>query len=180
MFTYTTKKIKYFKPQDEGILETAYTKFNESKVLFDTAKIIDLLENRLDEQILYTHNKEYLYTNCNRIKRRFYHYRDENKHPRITICVLYDIKDQIACRGISMCSLIEQPIKEDGRDRAENRAIAAYKTQLSSEPIIKFEAAQVSECSPEFNEEVKEEFKSAYNVNLTEFEKRLFQIKGDN
>ena len=177
MFTQTTVKIKYFKRNEKDLLDRAYEKFNEATDMLNATKIINQLEDHLEEQIRYKRNKEYLYTNCNRIKKRFYHYRDKNKHPRITICILYDLKDKIASRGVSLCSFADQTEKENGRDRAEDRAIKANKFQVSSERIVKYEAGMISESVEKFNKEIKDEYKSTFNVKLTDFEKRLFQIK---
>lgn len=194
MFKYTTIKIKYNRQKEDTILDQAYAKLNEARELFAAVNQIKSLQNELDEQIRYKHNKEYLYTNCNRIKKRFYHYRDEHNHPRITVCVLYDLKERIACRGISLCSFIDPTNKENGRDRAEDRAIESYVILDNLEPIVQFTYPETGEqimpdqegvernvnkiikSVKDFDKEIQEKFKAAYNVKLTEFEKRLFQI----
>lgn len=187
MFKCTTIKIKYNRQKEDTLLDQAYAKLNEARELFTAANEIEKLQNDLEEQIRYKRNKEYLYTNCNRIKKRFYHYRDEHNHPRITVCVLYDLKEKIACRGISMCSFVDPTNKENGRDRAEDRAIEAYITMDNSERIlqeipvenaepIKLKVDKIIKSVKTFNDEIKEKFKSAFSVELTEFEKRLFQI----
>ena len=187
MFKCTTIKIKYNRQKEDTLLDQAYTKLNEARELFTAANEIEKLQNDLEEQIRYKRNKEYLYTNCNRIKKRFYHYRDEHNHPRITVCVLYDLKEKIVCRGISMCSFVDPTNKENGRDRAEDRAIEAYITMDNSERIlqeipvenaepIKLKVDKIIKSVKTFNDEIEEKFKSAFSVKLTEFEKRLFQI----
>lgn len=132
------------------------------------------LEIVLAEQILYKRNKEFLYTNCNTIKRRFYHYRDKNKHPRITVCVLHDLKNDIYCRGISLCSFKDQPVKEDGRDRAEDRAIQAFKNERTLERITRQEAIALSLSIPNFAKEISANYKTEFDVEPTKFELRLF------
>lgn len=187
MFKCTTIKIKYHRQKENTLLDQAYEKMNEAHELFTAANEIEKLQNDLEEQIRYKRNKEYLYTNCNRIKKRFYHYRDEHNHPRITVCVLYDLKERIACRGISMCSFVDPTNKENGRDRAEDRAIEAYITMDNSERIlqeipvenaepIKLKVDKIIKSVKDFEKEIEEKFKSAFSVKLTEFEKRLFQI----
>lgn len=187
MFKCTTVKIKFNRQKENTILDQAYEKLNEAHELFSAVNEIKELQNALEEQIRYKRNKEYLYTNCNRIKRRFYHYRDEHNHPRITVCVLYDLKEKIACRGISLCSFLDPTNKENGRDRAEDRVIEAYITMDNSEPIlqeilvedaepIKLKVDKIIKSVKDFEKEIEEKFKSAFGVKLTEFEKRLFQI----
>ena len=137
--------------------------------------------DQLENQIKYKKNKEFLYNNSNNIKRRFYHYRDEHKHPRITVCILLD-KMGVYSRGISICSFLDQPVKSDGRDRAEDRAIIALKTHNNSGSISRIEAEDVASMIPNFLEEMdqikkiysREIFKSWYNVIPTKFELRLF------
>jgi hypothetical protein len=168
MFKQTTIHFKKDK-QEPTLVNQAFQKFNEATELLNANTTIEQLETKLEEQIIFKHNKEFLYTNCNRIKRRFYHYRDKNKHPRITVCILYDLKEGIACRGLSLCSFVDPTNKENGRDRAEDRAIQAYESMEDSERIV--ESVEL------FKKEIEEDYKSAYDVKLTAFEKRLFDIK---
>jgi len=188
MFKCSTIKIKYNRKKEATLLDQAYdVELNEYHKLFVVINEIKKLQTDLEKQIRYKRNKEYLYTNCNRIKKRFYHYRDEHNHPRITVCILYDLKEKIACRGISICSFVDPTDKENGRDRAEDRAIEAYITMDNSERIlqeipvenakpIKLKVDKIIKSVKSFDDEIKEKFKSAVNVELTEFEKRLFQI----
>ncbi len=133
------------------------------------------LKSMVADQIRYKKNKEFLYNNFRRIKRKFYHYRDSSYLPRVTVCLLYDMETKVACRGISLCSFSDIPVKEDGRDISEDRAIKAYKSMMNSDKIVKSEALKVINALIE-KDVVPFEFKSCYNVNLMEFEKKLLHI----
>jgi len=141
--------------------------------IIELYNILDQTGDQLENQIRYKKNKEFLYNNSNNIKRRFYHYRDKNKHPKITVCILQD-KFGDYSRGVSLCSFKDQPIKEDGRDRAEDRAIRALKTKTSTEHVARKEADELIGSFPEFLADIHIHEKSAYQVKPTKFELRLF------
>ncbi len=149
-------------------------KYKLSEEAIELLKAMNQTDSNLEDQIKFKKNKEFLYSNCNTIKRRFYHYRDANKHPRITICVLYDIKSNKYSRGISLCSFLDQPIKAYGRDNAEDRAIKALRSQKSSCPITRREADILISLSTEFLADILVYEKSSYNIQPTKFELRLF------
>lgn len=141
----------------------------------------DLSEVELQRK--YKKNKEFLLQNSNNIKRRFYHCRDIENHPKVTVCVLYDLKLNIFCRGISICNYLESPRKEFGRDSAEDRAILAYKTKksdLSIRPEVQdyldsfIELLDIQEQEQELYEFSN---KSEYNITPTKFEKKLFKLE---
>jgi len=148
-------------------------KYEISEDSLELLEIINQLNFNLEEQIKFKKNKEFLYSNCNTIKRRFYHYRDTNKHPRITICIL-QTPSKIYTRGISLCSFLDQPIKAYGRDVAEDRAIKALKNCKSSNPVTRSEADKLIGEFPEFLKDMVIYEKSSYNIQPTEFELRLF------
>lgn len=150
----------------------------------DNIQIITLLDQinslteQLDLQTIYKKNKEFLYNNCNKIKRRFYYFRDENNFPRVTVCVLYNIETQTACRGLSLCSFDDSPVKAEGRDIAEGRAINAYVTMEDSEKIVQYhQTNEIINSITETKELIPFIYKSQYNMELTKFEKRLFNIE---
>lgn len=196
MFTVKTVVERAIHKNRETILERSIREANE---------VIDLinqkmqLETELDLQIYYKKNKEFLYSNMNKLKRRFYHYRDANNFPRVTVCILYNQAENIACRGLSICSFMDAPVKEDGRDRSEDRAIIAYKEKESSEFIVRMKEypnviqneppifvpttsqillMKVTNSNPELNSALLSfDFKSEYNASLTQFELKLFKDK---
>jgi hypothetical protein len=75
---------------------------------------------------------------------------------------------------------LDSPVKEDGRDISEDRAINAYQTLQDTEPIIKDDADIII---LEIEKLTKPEnlidfgYKSKYNIILSKFEKRLFNIQ---
>lgn len=137
----------------------------------------ELLRKELENQIQYKKNKEFLYVNCNRVKRRFYHYRTRDAVPVITICTLYDLKEKVTCRGISICSLSDTINKEVGRDYAEDRAIEAYIAKETTQPMYSNHGSidAIFEEITQFEKEIIVKFKSAYDVDMTDFEKKIFK-----
>jgi len=174
------KKTTTFNKKIWSLTDVAINEVKNSTNIFNLIKMHETLMIEKDNQIRYKRNKEFLYTNCNKIKRRFYHYRDESNFPRITVCVLYNEQENLACRGISICSFLDSPVKEDGRDISEDRAINAYQTLQDTEPIIKDDADIII---LEIEKLTKPEnlidfgYKSKYNIILSKFEKRLFNIQ---
>lgn len=130
------------------------------------------LKNDIELQKKYKKNKEFLYVN--RLSRRFYHYRDALNAPRITVCIIQDSKQNMYHRGISICSYLDIVNKEEGRDIAENRAIEAMKTKTSKYEINRGDTIKLTH---EINQYNFYEYKSEYNVNITEFERKLFTPK---
>ena len=130
------------------------------------------LKKDVELQKRYKKNKEFIYTN--RLERRFYYYRDKSDAPRITICIIHDPKQEMYHRGISICSYLDIVNKEDGRDIAEDRAVKAMKLKTSTEEIIRGDIIQM-EC--DIAPEICHEYKSNYNIEITEFEKQLFTPK---
>ena len=138
MFTYTSTKTT--KRTTTPVRETILSE------LFDE---LDQLEEKLEDQRRFKKNKEYFLRRPNLVK--FYYYlREEDVkhdtttgmkktfkgHPKISVCLLYDLKNNIACRGMSICHYeYDNFEREDGRDWAEDRAIMAYETEETTEKI---------------------------------------------
>jgi len=76
-------------------------------------------------------------------------------------------------RGISICSYLDIVNKEDGRDIAEDRAIQALKTKETNSEINRADVSLFIEGIIDFIFDNKVD----YNVDLTNFEKRLFTPK---
>ena len=70
-----------------------------------------------------------------------------------------------------ICSYLDIVDKEDGRDIAEDRAIKAIKLKTSTEEINRGDIIQM-EC--DIAPGIYHEYKSNYNIEITEFEKQLF------
>ncbi len=75
--------------------------------------------------------------------REYYYYlRDEDNHPRITVCRIET--SGAFHRGISLCSFDEKEIdKGYGRRKARSRALRAYLTGTDSMPVVSPKATDV-------------------------------------
>lgn len=91
------------------------------------------LIEKIDNQTQYKRNK--LFIHRNNIYRTFYYFRDENNYPIVTICLLYFPKENILCRGLSICSPRDSVSKEEGRDISEDRAIKAFREEKNIDLI---------------------------------------------
>jgi len=135
-------------------------------------------QKKTEMQRRYKKNKEFI--NMNKLYEKFYYYRDNFNSPRISVCVINDPKTKMFHRGISLCSFLDHVDKEEGRDIAEDRAIRAIKFKSNSESISRREAEDIIlSIGQEYNESVFPQnlnFKSEYNVTLTDFEKKLFKL----
>ena len=113
--------------------------------------------------------------------KRFYYYRDEDKHPRITVCVIE--KDGAYHRGVAICAPDDRVIKSKGRVRASGRVDQALHHQKS---IWKSVREDVWDMLLELIEEEtwtliadgtfghEQVCVGGYNATLTEFEEKLF------
>lgn len=71
----------------------------------------------------------------------YFHYRDQNNAPRVTVCIIHDGRNYH--RGVAICSLKDNPFKRYGRALALKRARRAqsgYKTFLT---VFRKEAMEV-------------------------------------
>jgi hypothetical protein len=113
----------------------------------------------------------------------FYYLRDMNNHPVITVCLMRDLNG-LYHRGISICSKIERPIKQQGRERAIKRALEAMKYKEDTRKINRLCAIlRVEETTDSSTDEFPKEldintgkeymFKSYYDTELTPLEKKL-------
>jgi hypothetical protein len=112
------------------------------------------------------------------MKEYYYYLRDEDNHPRITVCL---IEDSGFHRGISLCSFDEKEIdKGYGRRKARSRALHAYHTRTDSMPVESPKAMDVIMTTP-FKRRMElfgssfgnGGFKSQHLVKLTDFERKL-------
>lgn len=113
----------------------------------------------------------------------YYYYRNENRAPIITVCLIKD-GDNVA-RGVTIRSPLDILRKSEGRRWARKYAKRALGTKTSSEPIGRQEVLEIvaTALDPEMNHVIRTkdahifDFKSVYNPQLTAFEKRLIRIK---
>jgi len=143
-------------------------------------EIILQLTKKLDNQVQFKKNKEFI--KDKNIKTLFYYFRDEQNCPIVTVCLLHFPKENIFCRGLSICCPLDNINKEDGRDIAENRAIQAFQYKFDIDPIrrkhIKALLKNIIDISPEDRKILNNEliFKGQYNVEL----ENLIEMKINN
>jgi hypothetical protein len=118
----------------------------------------------------------------------FYYLRDKDGHPRITVCLMQtdDVetwnteKGYVYSRGLAICSYSEKIInKKQGRRLAHKRAFHAMMVQEDTMPI-RYEGLDAmggidipNRLGIRFYGGPDSDFKSQFNVELTDFEKRL-------
>lgn len=71
----------------------------------------------------------------------FYYIRDNDGHPRVTVCLVSD--GVVHARGLSFCSPRDVLSKKEGRRLALARARKAYGTKTTGEPIGRDETLTV-------------------------------------
>lgn len=111
------------------------------------------------------------------MKKWTYYLRDEANRPRVTI-VLVRTFDGVYSRGVSLCSLKDNPNKAIGRDMADGRACKAAKLRRSTDVVCRVEALQVllslvQKVAMALTLRQSLTFKSAWNVNLSPFERKM-------
>lgn len=101
----------------------------------------------------------------------YYHKRDSQGKPRITICLLKEeTAERVISKGVSICSFRDNPVKSIGRERAKKRAYAAISAERNLFPISRIDALVVTdECLRV--EDMDVYFKGVYNPTLTDHEK---------
>jgi hypothetical protein len=109
----------------------------------------------------------------------YYHLRDEKHAPRVTVCLL-KYGDELS-RGISICSLKDNPVKAKGKAKAKGRAYEALITKRDNSILYRNEALSIinhlyiEEDIIKWNEEEDQGYKSIYKPQLTDFELFLFE-----
>lgn len=73
-------------------------------------------------------------------RKHFYYLRDVYGLPRVTICIVHFPEEDVTCRGVSICSMSENPIKKEGNRLSAERALIAYKAKRNLKPVARDEA----------------------------------------
>lgn len=103
---------------------------------------------------------------------KYYYLRDENGHPRVTVCLLKASIGGMFHRGLALCSYSEKVIdKKLGRKLAYKRAVKAMMSKRNQLPIKSPNGIGI------VGDFFIYDFKSQYNVELTEFEQKLTKEK---
>ena len=113
------------------------------------------------------------------MKERYYYYRDENRAPRVTVCLLQDGK--YVSRGVAICAANDPVCKSKGRAIARGRAAKAMvnkRPYFTDSMICRFDAIrQFHRCVPGLPVYYKSTFYSPdFNFdtfNFSEYEVRL-------
>jgi hypothetical protein len=115
------------------------------------------------------------------VKRRefYYHLRNIEKKPITTICLIRD-ENGLFHRGIAICSPQDNPEKAEGRKRAYYRALKALTRETTDDPVLRFEAEDIMYSITDqdlvpysYIDGMVFLAKSSYDVELTEFEKKI-------
>lgn len=69
----------------------------------------------------------------------FYYYLRQDGHPYGCVCLIHDPKTVKFYRGVSVCSPVDQFVKETGRNKARGRALHAMATGGKFDPIRRVE-----------------------------------------
>ena len=103
-----------------------------------------------------------------------YYLRDWENRPVVTVAFGDLNDDGTVCRGVSLCSALDAPVKSRGRDIALGRMWKAYYNKENSDPISTLwrlpNADSLFEVDEDDNEIPVFEFKSGYDVEMTEYE----------
>ena len=109
-----------------------------------------------------------------------YYLRDRNKHPRVTVVLLWEPGLDTYYRGISICSWLDPVVKKVGYHKAKERSLQAKEVaefttgHLRSQPICSFNAREIVEFECfgieliPFGKSAKLKF-----LELTKFEQKL-------
>ena len=99
----------------------------------------------------------------------YYYYRDTEKKPIITVCLLK--AEQAIGKGIAICSDLDSPCKRTGRQIAKGRAIQALVHRITTQPVNRIEALTVLwKANPLIPQFIN---KTIFNPSLKPFEIRM-------
>ena len=103
----------------------------------------------------------------------YYHREKKSGRPVVTVCLA--IWRKVICRGVSLCSPLDELSKVDGRNKAKGYAMQAYAHRKDGPSVFRPEAAAIlaSTDAPMFAA------RSMFEPRITSFEQELLEkIKG--
>lgn len=117
-------------------------------------------------------------------KRYFYYLRDEHGLPRVTICLTHFLEEDVICRGLAICSILDNPTKKLGNMISAGRALKAYRLRQNCRPVGKenskahFNVEMLEDSSlltlPNWNRMYEGQlYKCYFNPELTDYEMAL-------
>lgn len=125
---------------------------------------------------MFNYNEETItYPEKELIDVKFYYYRDFSNRPVVTVCLIHK-GEELFARGISICSILDNPVKKIGRWKAYGRAFKALTYVEDTEPIRDDIAFNINCC---YSIDFSFEYKSYFKPEPTEFEKRLISKRKD-
>ena len=117
----------------------------------------------------------------------WYYYRDKKNVPIVTVYIIMDLIEGDYARGISICSINDNPEKEEGRFWSRVYALDALKEKQTSNAILREDVLDLLETIEDYPGEFYD-YKSWYLPELTDKELSLFEkasnklnkfVKGD-
>ena len=122
------------------------------------------------------------------MKTYYYYFRDMENKPIITVCLL--VPDHYLlpiCRGVAICSRLDQPNKKVGRSIALGRARKAFLGRTNTCLVSRKECLNIYDRAYLFDPAhnyysiaYRFLYKSECNVTLTDFERKLInRAKGE-
>lgn len=105
---------------------------------------------------------------------RYYYFRDMQKRPIITVCLMEE--KGIFSRGISVCAKGDNPCKKIGRKIARDRTYKAMFNEATSMEKTKSSDFYLLDIDYTNFEFADYKYLYSYNVNLTAIEKYLYNI----
>jgi len=98
--------------QTNPIKDIVFENFEQEVLINKLLQKLSSKEKEIENQRRFKRNKELI---CrNHLSVRIYHYRDNIGKPRITVCAIYDKKENKYHRGVSFCSFLDNVSKESG------------------------------------------------------------------
>ena len=111
---------------------------------------------------------------------KFYHVRDKEKRPIVTVCLIYDSITHNIKRGIALCSYKDQPNKHIGRKIAFGRSsMLQNNTDFLLFDRFRIERNDIRDEAKEFLKVNRMKYNREFNPNLTNYEVQLLFGKGN-
>jgi hypothetical protein len=110
------------------------------------------------------------------MKEKYYYFRERKTNkPSITVCLII-VQGDIA-RGVAICSTHDNAEKKFGRKLARGRAIKAIVNRIHSCKVFRYAGYHaLYKCVPCTRSRKLMGFKSMFNPELTDFEKKMMGV----
>jgi hypothetical protein len=110
------------------------------------------------------------------MKEKYYYFREpKTNKPNITVCLIEN--DGAIARGVAICSARDNAKKKFGRKLARGRAIKAMAKKIDSCRVCRYDGFHaLYKYTPSRKDEKVVGFKSMFNPELTDFEKKIMGV----